>query len=444
MGETNPKRRISLNAIDMFTVEHMSFGQWRNPADITPDKRRDLTYWTDVAQLLERGDFNAYFLADTNGWCDVYEGIAEPCVRNGMQYPMGDPSVPLTAMAAVTTNLGFAITASTSCEKPYVLVKRFSTLYRLTKRRFGWNVVTSGKASGFEAIGIYSVPHEKRYDIADGYLRGSWVDDALIEDCQDGLYADFNRKRVIEHEDERFKLKAPHILDPSPQRTPFIFQAGSSPAGLHFGATHAKGIFVVGLTPETIAPRMKRIRDKVAEVGRVPRSVKVFASMTPILGRTKEEAQSKHRDALQCASEEGALMGYQATNVQPQSLMENLSYPGEDVLKWTPRTIGKAVALEASGPVPVGTPEGVADEIERWVEVADLAGFNIGHITVAGTRTDVVDLLVSVLGERCIFAPKGESGTMRERIHGPGKSRLPIEYVGSRYKYENYSQQSAL
>lgn len=140
MTDPQPRRRIFLNAFDMFTVGHMSFGQWRNPKDRSATKRRDLSYWTDVAKILERGDFNAIFLADTNGWCDVYKGSAEPCVRNAIQYPMGDPAVPLTAMAAVTKNLGFAITASTSFEKPYVLAKRFSTLDHLTGGRFGWNV----------------------------------------------------------------------------------------------------------------------------------------------------------------------------------------------------------------------------------------------------------------------------------------------------------------
>ena len=57
--EPQPKRRIFLNAFDMFTVGHMSFGQWRNPKDKTATKRRDLTYWTNLAKLLEKGDFNA-------------------------------------------------------------------------------------------------------------------------------------------------------------------------------------------------------------------------------------------------------------------------------------------------------------------------------------------------------------------------------------------------
>jgi alkanesulfonate monooxygenase SsuD/methylene tetrahydromethanopterin reductase-like flavin-dependent oxidoreductase (luciferase family) len=148
---------------------------------------------------------------------------------------MGDPSIPVTAMAAVTTNLCFAITTSTSYESPFVVAKRFSTLDHLTKGRFGWNIVTSFKQSGADAVGLPLVEHDKRYEVADDYLRclykiweGSWADDALKEDAKNEVYVDFDRVRWIRHETERFKINAPHILDPSPQRTPFLFQAGTS------------------------------------------------------------------------------------------------------------------------------------------------------------------------------------------------------------------------
>jgi hypothetical protein len=87
------KKRIFINAFDMFTPSHLSFGQWRRKDDRSKDKRRDLTYWTDLAQLLERGDINTLFLADTYGQHDVYKGSAEPTVRTACQYPMGDPAV---------------------------------------------------------------------------------------------------------------------------------------------------------------------------------------------------------------------------------------------------------------------------------------------------------------------------------------------------------------
>lgn len=204
------------------------------------------------------------------------------------------------------------------------------------------------------------------------------------------------------------------------------------------------------------------------ELGRDRHAVKVFASMTPVLGRTHAEAEEKYREAAKYASEEGGLVYWcgntgidlsaydmdaefteeTAQNAQSdpnariQSKLANLAYRGEDIPKWTPRVIGKTVALGASGPVPVGTPEEVADEMQRWVEIADLDGFNIGHITTPGTWEDVVDLLVPELRKRGLYAPQDESGTMRERVYGPGNSRLRDDHYGSIFKYAVYEDQN--
>lgn len=213
-----------------------------------------------------------------------------------------------------------------------------------------------------------------------------------------------------------------------------------------------------------IAPRVKAIRDKAAEFGRDPRSIKVFASITPVIGVTREEAERKFEEAKKYASEEGGLVYWCANtgidlskfdpdkgiieqlkytgdpNVQIQSKVQNLAYKGDDVPVWTPNSLGKAVALGASGPVPVGTPSDIADEIERWIDIADLDGFNVGHITAPGTWEDVVDLLVPELRKRGIYAPPGDSGTMRERVYGQGQSRLRDDHVGSQYKYQVYTE----
>ena len=79
---------------------------------------------------------------------------------------------PITAMAAVTKNLAFGITASTSFEQPFLLAKRFSTLDHLTNGRVGWNIVTSYKKAAFKAIGLDTpIEHDQRYRQADEYLR---------------------------------------------------------------------------------------------------------------------------------------------------------------------------------------------------------------------------------------------------------------------------------
>jgi FMN-dependent oxidoreductase (nitrilotriacetate monooxygenase family) len=372
-------------------------------------------------------------------------------------------------MASVTKNLGFAITTSTSYEAPYTVAKRFTTLDHLTNGRFGWNIVTSFKESGAKALGGTPIEHDKRYEIADEYLRvlyklweGSWADDALKEDREHEIYADPARIKTVHHKGQYFSVEAPHILDPSPQRTPFLFQAGTSSAGIEFGATHSEGIFVSGLSPGILAPRVKALRAKATSVGRDPQSLKIFAVITPIIGKTREEAQEKYRKALEYASFEGGLAFWcgnagidlskfdldteiseqdVSTDHRVRSLVESLSYRGQDLPIWTPRNIGKQISLGGNGPVPVGTAQEVADVLEHWAGVADLDGFNIGYITTPGTFEEVVELLVPELRLRGRYAPLSESGTMRERIYGPGQSRLRADHPGRKYEFENYDGQ---
>jgi alkanesulfonate monooxygenase SsuD/methylene tetrahydromethanopterin reductase-like flavin-dependent oxidoreductase (luciferase family) len=154
---------------------------------------------------------------------------------------------PISAMAAVTKNLAFAITASTSFEPPFLLAKRFSTLDHITGGRFGWNIVTSWKKAAFKAIGLDTpIEHDERYLQADEYLRvlyklweGSWADDAITENKEEDEYINPDKIRSIKHEGKYFNLETRHIVDPSPQRTPLLFQAGTSSAGSEFAATHA-------------------------------------------------------------------------------------------------------------------------------------------------------------------------------------------------------------
>ncbi|KAF7556423.1 hypothetical protein G7Z17_g1384 [Cylindrodendrum hubeiense] len=446
------KRRIFINAFDMFTTSHLNFGQWRREDDRGKDKRRDLSYWTDLAQTLERGDVNALILADGYGQHDVYKGSAEPAIRTTCQYPMGDPAAPVTAMAAVTKNLGFIITTSTSYESPFVVAKRFSTLDHLTKGRFGWNIVTSFKESAAKA-------HDRRYEIADEIWEGSWADDALREDAKNEVYADPNKIRWIKYKSANFNIDAPHILDPSPQRTPFLLQAGTSSAGIAFAGKHAEAVMVAALSPHILAPRVAEIRAKAAQFGRDHRSIKVFAVVTPVIGRTDEEAQEKYQTALAHSSAEAGLAFYSGnvgidlskfdldTEIRPDdvtvdsrvhSLVNSLKYRGSDLPAWTPRNIGKHMAIGGNGSVPVGTPAHVADFLEEWAETADLDGFNIGHVVSPASFEDLVDLLVPELRRRGVYATRGESGTIRERIYGPGQSRLRDDHIGSRSKYDTY------
>ncbi|KAH7396449.1 HK97 family phage prohead protease [Pyrenochaeta sp. MPI-SDFR-AT-0127] len=469
----SPKKKILINAFDMSTVGHLSPGQWKNPKDRSVTKRK-LGYWINLAKLLERGGINALFLADTYGGYDTYEGSLDNCIRRAAQWPMTDPTIPISAMAAVTKNLTFAITASTSFEPPFLLAKRFSTLDHLTDGRFGWNIVTSWKKAAFKAIGLENpIEHDERYAQADEYLRvlyklweGSWADDAITENRAEDEYIDPNKIRTIRHTGNYFHLESRHIIDPSPQRTPFLFQAGTSSAGSEFAATHAEAIFVSSHSPVVLKPKITKIRKLAAEKGRDPQSVKFFATFTPILGRTDEEAQEKYEEIKIYASEVGGLVlvsgwtGIDLSKYPPdqvltaddattdhrvRSLLDQFTVTSPDVPKWTPRVIAEKASIGGLGPVAVGSPTRVADELERWVRDADVDGFNIGYVTTPGSFEDVVELLVPELRRRGIYAEipeeaKGEEWTAREKVYGKGQAKLRNDHTGAQYRYDVYDE----
>src|SRR6201991_449962 len=276
-------RPIRLNAFDMNCVAHQSPGLWRHPDDRAADYRK-LSYWTDLAQLLERGRFDGLFIADGLGIYDVHGGSRDSTVRNATQVPVNDPAMLVSAMAAVTEGLGFGLTASISFEHPYPFARRMSTLDHLTDGRVGWNVVTSYLKSGAENLGESDqLNHDNRYDVADEYLEvvyklweGSWEDDAVLRDRESGVFADAAKVHRIKHDGAYFQLDAIHLCEPSPQRTPLLYQAGTSPRGRLFAGRHAECVFMSGPSAKVIGPRVAAIRQAAVGAGRAPDDIVIF------------------------------------------------------------------------------------------------------------------------------------------------------------------------
>ncbi|KAL4876803.1 luciferase-like domain-containing protein [Aspergillus karnatakaensis] len=459
------KKKILLNAFDIFGPGMLSPGQWKNPADRGLEKF-DISFWVDYAKLLEKGGFFALFLADTLGGYDVYGGSIDETVRRATQYPVLDPSIPVAAMAAVTKRLSFAITSSTSHEPPFLLARRFSTLDHLTNGRFGWNIVTGWKKSAFQAIGLdEAIDHDLRYKRSDEYLRvlyklweGSWSPAAEIRDAKNDIYADPALVRTIKHEGQFYKMTSKHMVPPSPQRTPFLFQAGTSGAGMNFASTHAEAAFVGGNTPAQTAPKVAKLRAALAEKGRDPRSLKVFISLCPILGRTDDEAREKVEDAKKYASVVGGLVhisGVTGIDLSKVPLDEELSAAdaGQSQIrthldsfvnsaegeKWTPRKVSEFAAIGGLAPLAIGSPKTVADVMERWIDRADIDGFNLVSVVTPQSFEDVVELLVPELRRRGLYAElSDESLTTRERVYGKGRRFLADDHVGSTYRYDVY------
>ncbi|KAF2832389.1 Nitrilotriacetate monooxygenase component A/pristinamycin IIA synthase subunit A [Ophiobolus disseminans] len=464
------KKRILLNAFDMNGIGHISAGQWRNPQDKSVTKSR-LDYWIYLAKLLDDNGFNALFLADNFGSHNVYTRSHAPAIRAGSQWPLYDPFVVVSAMAAVTKSVTFGITACTTFEPPFILAKRFSTLDHITNGRIAWNVVTSWSDNAARAMGLEKLPeHDSRYDMADEYLslmyklwEGSWADDAVLQDSKRGIFADPEKVRKINHQGKYFKSVSAHQVDPSPQRTPVIFQAGMSPAGAKFGSKHAECVFIGGLNPAIVQSRIETTRQLAAEQGRDPSDIKFFIQFTPILGATDEEAQAKLEHHRKYAIPEGGLALFAGTSGIDLSSFdwdEELPTDFEDprlgrfspaqrerllarpkgYTSWTPRILGQYQTIGGSGNFYVGSGKTIADKMEEWITQADVDGFNIGHVAVPQAWEDVVEFLLPELKERGWLGDGGypvPGGTARENLSGrEGASRLNASHPGSRFKFE--------
>jgi FMN-dependent oxidoreductase (nitrilotriacetate monooxygenase family) len=215
----------------------------------------------------------------------------------------------------VTRHLGFGLTAFVSFEHPYPFARRLSTLDHLTKGRAAWNIVTSYLESGAKNIGLTGqVDHDERYEIAEEYLEvcyklweGSWEDDAVLRDKKRGVFADPSKVHPILHKGRYFETPGIHLCEPSPQRTPLLFQAGSSPRGKRFAGTHAECVFVGQTSKTALKKSVASIRAAALQAGREPSAVKIFNMQTVIVDETDAKAQAKYKEYRDYVSVEGAL-----------------------------------------------------------------------------------------------------------------------------------------
>lgn len=454
-------KQIRFNAFDMNCVAHQSSGMWRHPQDQS-HRYKELGYWTDLAQLLEKGHFDGLFIADVLGTYDVYGNSNEAAIRHGAQVPVNDPMLLVSAMAAVTENLGFGVTAGTAYEHPYPFARRMTTLDHLTNGRVGWNVVTGYLPSAARNMGHDDqLEHDQRYDVADEYLEvtyklweGSWEDDAVIRDRESGVFTDPAKVHEIGHYGTHYTVPGIHISEPSPQRTPVIYQAGASPRGIAFAAGNAEAIFVAAPTKTVLAGTVKRIRDALEEAGRDRYSAKIYTLLTIITDETSEKAQAKYEDYLQYASDEGALvfmsgwMGIDLSqfdldepigNVKSnaiQSTVANFQQANDDGREWKVRDIARLGNIGGLGPRVVGSPEEVADFLQDWVEETDVDGFNLAYAITPGTFEDIVEFIVPELQRRGVYQAEYTPGTLRHKLHGRG-DRLPDEHRGASFATRN-------
>ncbi|RLV89952.1 Dimethyl-sulfide monooxygenase [Spathaspora sp. JA1] len=456
MTQQQDKKKLILNAFEMGCSGLQCPGLWKNPKDNS--KNFDtIEYWTYLAKLLEKGKFNAMFIADVLGGYDVYNGPQNltAAASSGAQFPVIDPSAIVSSMAAVTSNLSFGVTFSTISESPYHFNRRLATLDHLTRGRIGWNVVSSYLDSAARNLlnGEGLPPHAERYERAEEYINvvyklflSSWADDAV--ELRDGVFTNPEKIREINHEGKHFKVPGPSIVHPSPQRLPVILQAGTSKQGKEFAAKNAEAVFITTFSPEALGKQISEIKKLAKEkYGRPEGSIKFLQLITPVIGETHEEAEAKYKELQSYGDIEGAqalFSGWTGIDISKYSYGDDITETGTNAVKsflelWNKKApgepehvkktrehIAKQITVGGLGPVFYGTAAEVADEIERWVQISGVDGFNMTYAVNPGTFEDVVEYLVPELQARGLvwddYPEVDHPLTFREQLFGSDRS----------------------
>ncbi len=453
-------QHLLFSAFVMNTSSHITHGLWRDEQG-EQIRFNDIDLWVSLAKRLEQGGFDAIFFADVIGLYGDYRGGWENHVRGGLQIPSNDPLVLLSALAVNTEHLGLAFTAAPIQEPPFNFARRVSTLDHASKGRIAWNIVTNALENGARNFGLDGLTeHDERYRWADEYLdvlyklwEGSWDEGALLQDRARGVHADPSRIHKIHHAGERYRVEGPHLVAPSPQRTPLLFQAGSSPAGRDFAARNAEAQFIISPSPAAARKLTTETRELVVKHGRHPNDLRFFQGLSFVVGSTEEEARRNEAkleekiDLDGMISHMGGALGVDFGQYSLDTPLADIETQGvRSILTWVQEgTPGRAPTVEDFGRVlarasrVVGTPESIADHLALWRD-AGVDGINVVNATIPGSYDIFIDEVLPVLRRRGLAREGYEQGTLRKKIFG--SDRLSDRHPAAAYRGA-FAQQAA-
>lgn len=429
---------LRFNAFLMNTGSHIQHGQWRHP-EANQIHFNDVNFWIDLAKTLEKGLFDAMFFADVVGLYGPIGGSYEVNAREGLQIPSNDPTVLLAALATSTEHIGLALTSSVLQAHPFDFARKVSTLDHISKGRAAWNIVTSSLENSARNFGFdEAVEHDERYAWADEYTdvayklwEGSWDDGALLIDRERGIFADASKIHKINHVGKRYRVEGPHLPSPSPQRTPLLFQAGSSGAGRRFAASNAEAQFIIAPNPQAAQELILDTRRLAVLAGRRPEDIKFFQGFSFIIGSTEEEVRRNEADYNAYASREGFLTHqnftvdrYGKPYPADTPLAAIQTNAGQSQLEWLRKsvqgrepTVGDLGDLVSRRSRIVGTPEQIADQLETW-QKAGIDGVNVINWRLPGSYELFINEVLPVLRKRGLAQTEYQPGSLRKKLFG--------------------------
>jgi len=421
---------------------------WRYPGAY-PDANFNLRHLIDFAQTLERGRFDAFFMADHLAVLNM----PMAALKRSATATSFDPLTLLPALAMVTKHLGLIATASTTFEPPYLIARRFASLDYISGGRAGWNLVTTSNPDAALNFGLTEhMEHGERYrrareffDVVTG-LWDSWADDAFIRDVENGVYFDPARLHVLDHQGEFFSVRGPLNIARPIQGWPVIVQAGASEAGRQIAAETAEVIFASGGKLSDAQSFYADVKGRMTKLGRSPDHLKILPGALVVVGETAAEAREKRARLDSLVHPDSGIaslsiaLGHDSSRFDldaplPEIPESNASKSGRQRIiararreNLTVRDLAR-IAGSYGGLALVGTPEMIGDQMEEWLYADACDGFNIMFPYVPGGLDDFVDQVVPELQRRGLFRREYEGKTLRENL---GLSRPENRFFAAR------------
>ena len=411
---------------------------WRYPGG-WPDANFNFAHLKHFAQTLERGRFDAFFMADHLAVLNM----PMDALKRSATVTSFDPLTLLRALAVVTERLGLVATASTTFEQPYIIARKFASLDHLSNGRAGWNIVTTANPDAALNFGMDDqMDHDERYrrarefyDVVTG-LWDSWEDDAFIRDAGSGVFFDPAKMHVLNHKGPYLSVRGPLNVARPPQGWPVIVQAGASEAGRQLAAETAEVVFASFMTMGEGQRYMADVKGRMARLGRDPDHMKVLPALLVIVGDTRAEAAEKHALLDSLVHTDSALpnlsmrLGVDASGFKldaplPPMPQTNAGQSGQKALielaareNLTVRQLAQRVG-GYGGLSMVGTAGSIADEMEAWLTAEACDGFNVMFPFLPAGLDDFVAKVVPELQRRGLFRREYEGATLRENLGLP-------------------------
>jgi FMN-dependent oxidoreductase (nitrilotriacetate monooxygenase family) len=444
---------VLIGAFEINGPNLTSQGLWAHPEHHSV-RYKDIRYWIDLAQRLDRGGFDFLFFADSYGYPDFDGQTPAVAFEQGAEIPKNDPMLLIPALAALTDQLNFAVTASTTYEAPFANARRFATLDHITQGRIAWNVVTTTSTAVRGLFGRERlVPHDERYAIAQEHLdvsyallEGCWEDDAVVADKEKRLYAHADRVHRISHHGKYFDVDGYFNSEPSPQRTPVIFQAGGSSAGLAFAAHNAEVVFLQSADAPSLARQVTAVRELAEREGR---SIKTVVGLSAVVGTDRDDAQRRLDGYLEYVNRDAArvyfaqMTGIDLAALAPDTAVSSLATEQSraQLARYGGRTAGEAFEDFARHGmrehILLGSGADIAAQMIDLVEQTDVDGFNFTPFVTPGSYDDFIAEVMPVLREAGAVPEQHHPGTFRARLSG--HDRLPTSHPAARVRPQGAS-----